>query len=102
MWTSRTSRLRTCVGRRGAFVLGLLVGLSVALAAVAEQRALSLSQRVAPLLHPAGITKLEWRLAQAQSSEVEARLDTLTDSGGGSCCASYWYDPAKNKIMARL
>lgn len=104
MSTSRISRLRNCAGRRWAFVLGLLLGLSVALAAVAEQRTLSLSQRVSPLLRPAGITTLEWRLAQVQLSDVEERIDKLTDAGSpdGNCCASYWYDPTKGKIMARL
>jgi hypothetical protein len=104
MWISRTVELKRSIGPRGSFVLGLLLGISAALAAVAEQQALSLSQRVAPLLHPAGITTLEWRLAQVQLSDVEERIDKLTDAGSldGYCCTSYWYDPTKGKIMARL
>jgi uncharacterized small protein (DUF1192 family) len=76
----------------------------VVLAALAEQRALTLSQRIAPLLHPAGITALDWRLAQVKLREVEERIDKLTDASSpdGHCCASYWYDPNRNKVMARL
>jgi hypothetical protein len=90
------------IGRPGVFLLGLLLGLSVALAAVAEQRAFTLSQKFAPLFHPANVTELEWRFVQARLGEVEDRIDSLTETGLGSCCARYWYDPTKNKIMARF
>jgi Tfp pilus assembly protein PilX len=104
MWTRLTSQLLGRGERRGAFLLGLLFALSVALAALAEQRALTLSQRIAPLLRPAGITTLDWRLAQVKIREVEERIDKLTDASSPDayCCASYWYDPNRNKVMARL
>jgi hypothetical protein len=73
------------------------------IAAVAEQRAFGpLSQRVAPLLVPARVTELEWRLVQARLEQVEEQVNSLSDTGTGSCCASYGYDPAKNKIMVRF
>jgi hypothetical protein len=78
------------------------MGLSVAFAAVAEKRTSTLGQRVGPLLHPASVTELEWRLVQVRLSEVEDHVNELSDSGIDSCCASYWYDPAKDKIVARF
>jgi hypothetical protein len=39
---------------------------------------------------------------QARLEQVEEQVNNLSDTGGGSCCASYGYDPAKNKIMVRF
>lgn len=62
----------------------------------------SLTQKFATLFHPANITELEWSFVQARLGEVEDHVDNLSDTGLGSCCARYWYDPTKNKIIARF
>lgn len=97
MLTSRKRRVAKYASRPSLF------GISISLA-VAEQRTSKLSQRIAPLLRPATITTLEWRLEHTQLMEVQERIDKLTDASGLDpyCCASYWYDPTKNKVMARL
>jgi hypothetical protein len=90
------------IGRPGVFLFGLLLGLSVALAALAEKRTLTISQKFAPLFQSANVTQLEWSFVQARLGEVEDHADNLTETGIGSCCARYGYDPAKNKIVARF
>ncbi len=104
MWSNRKGKFKNYVGKPGVFLLGLVIGISVALAAVTEQRTLSLGQRITPLLRPASMTVLEWRMAQTQLREVQERIDKLTDASSPDsyCCASYWYEPTRNKVMARL
>jgi hypothetical protein len=95
-------KFRNCfVGHPAAFLIGLLLGSSVVLAAVAGQRSGS-GQKFAPLLRPATVNELEWGLLRARLSQAEDRVNTLSDTGIGSCCASYWYDSAKSRIIARF
>jgi hypothetical protein len=90
------------VGRAGLFALGLLLGFSLAFAAISEQRVLSLSRKIESLSRPANITELEWRFVRTRLGEVEEQVNVLSQTGIGSCCARYWYDATKNKIIARF
>ena len=83
------------------FVMGGAAVVILGLLAVAQVAVKKPKSKFAELSRPAQITELDLRLLEIRVSELESTLGTEL-RGGSTCCAHYWYDPAKDKIIANL
>lgn len=87
-----------------ATILWIFLGAFLGMVGATEREAEKpLSSRIAPLLAPAQVTRLQWTLMQLELSQVQEQIRTL---GKGKypepCCANYSYDFRKERMVATL